>query len=174
MADFPHKLEAGAAFVVDTMYSWDGGELVRVRTGCAAGLGIDYSMFDQDLYLLGQYLYNGPRLLERGTLPHTNYLYAMAALPFRRLHQRLPVRPGWPRRQLPRTGTRRRTRTVPGLHRAPEPPHGRSIRGTPFVGISCRNGEDPVLERLIPPPLRSATGEPRLDLRLARTGPFRL
>jgi len=78
---FSAKLEAGPAFVADVMYSWDGGELVGFD-GLRAGLGIDYSILGGDLYLLGQYLYNGPRLLETGTLPHTNYLYALALYRF--------------------------------------------------------------------------------------------
>ena len=73
---FSAKLEAGAAFVADVMYSWDGGELVGFG-GLRASMGIDYSVLGGDLYLLGQYLYNGPRLLERGTLPRTNYLYGL-------------------------------------------------------------------------------------------------
>jgi len=71
------KAEAGAALVLDAMYSWDGAALDG-WDGLRGAAGADYSILDGDLYLLAQYLYNGPRLLDAGTLPEVHYLYAQA------------------------------------------------------------------------------------------------
>jgi hypothetical protein len=69
------KVEAGASFVLDTLYildtavvdsgyyydrEWNGLQ------GLEASLGVDYSIFDGDLYMLCQYLYHGGGALESG------------------------------------------------------------------------------------------------------------
>lgn len=59
------KLEAGAGIVIDALYTLDpSGNLGW--GGLKAGLGADYSLFGGDLYILGQYLYNGPGALAPG------------------------------------------------------------------------------------------------------------
>ncbi len=65
IAGLSAKLEAGAGFVLDALYEWnpDAG---AGWNGLRAAVGADYSLFGGDLYVLGQYLYNGPGALDPG------------------------------------------------------------------------------------------------------------
>ncbi|HOX33564.1 MAG TPA: hypothetical protein PLB91_14635 [Spirochaetales bacterium] len=57
------KLEAGAGIALDLLYSYDAEDPAGLA-GLEASLGADYSFLDGDLYVLGQYLYNGPGPLD--------------------------------------------------------------------------------------------------------------
>jgi len=59
------KIEAGAGLVLDALYAYDPTEDPG-PSGLQASLGLDYSLLDGDLYVLGQYLYNGPGALAPG------------------------------------------------------------------------------------------------------------
>ncbi len=78
------KLEAGAAFVLDALYTLDPDNAPELD-GLEAALGADYSILDGKLYLLAQYLYDGPGLLNPlgtaespGTGGAVQYLYSAA------------------------------------------------------------------------------------------------
>ena len=59
------KLEAGAGIVLEALYEYDP-DADPGPEGLQAALGLDYSFLDGDLYVLGQYLYNGPGALAPG------------------------------------------------------------------------------------------------------------
>ncbi len=59
------KLEAGAGIVLEALYQYEPGSDPG-WDGLRAALGLDYSFLDGDLYVLGQYLYNGPGTLDPG------------------------------------------------------------------------------------------------------------
>ncbi len=73
------KLEAGAGFVLEALYEWDPSASAG-WDGLRAALGADYSLFGGDLYILGQYLYNGPGALAPGD--DVGDLYAPSADPW--------------------------------------------------------------------------------------------
>lgn len=72
------KVEAGAGIVLEALYTSEGAEPAGIE-GLQASAGADYSVLDGDLYLLGQYLYNGargPNTADRsGDSGGKNYLY---------------------------------------------------------------------------------------------------
>jgi hypothetical protein len=57
------KLEAEAAFVFDILYTCEGQSFAGPE-GLKASAGVDYSLLDGDLYVLGEYLYNGSGSLD--------------------------------------------------------------------------------------------------------------
>lgn len=59
------KLEAGAGIVLEALYEYDPDNAPGWG-GLQAALGLDYSFLEGDLYVLGQYLYNGPGSLAPG------------------------------------------------------------------------------------------------------------
>lgn len=59
------KLEAGAGIVLEALYEYDPDDAPGWG-GLQAALGLDYSFLEGDLYILGQYLYNGPGYLAPG------------------------------------------------------------------------------------------------------------
>ncbi len=73
------KLDAGAGLVLEALYEWDP-DASAGWDGLRAALGADYSLFGGDLYVLGQYLYNGPGALAPGD--DLGNLYAPAADPW--------------------------------------------------------------------------------------------
>jgi hypothetical protein len=82
------KLEAGAAFVLDALYTLDPDKAADLD-GLEAALGADYSIIDGKLYLLAQYLYDGPGLLDPlqaevspGSGGAKQYLYSAARYSF--------------------------------------------------------------------------------------------
>ncbi len=74
------KLDAEAAVVLEGLYAYDGAAREGLR-GFEAAAGIDYSLFAGKLYLVGQYLYNGPGALSPGD--GLDALYDPAAGPWR-------------------------------------------------------------------------------------------
>ena len=69
------KLEAGAGIVLDALYTLDPSAESRLE-GLQASLGADYSLFGGDLYVLGQYLYNGPGALAPGDEPRRSLRFS--------------------------------------------------------------------------------------------------
>jgi hypothetical protein len=69
------KLDAGASFILDALYVLDGdwlekdgwyGRDWKAYRGLEASFGVDYSILDGDLYMLGQYCFHGGGALDPG------------------------------------------------------------------------------------------------------------
>jgi hypothetical protein len=83
------KIEAIAGFTIDAAYSLDEdvlesgswhGESWNGLQGLEASAGVDYSILNGNLYLVGQYLYNGPGMLAPGD--ELDRLYATGSVPW--------------------------------------------------------------------------------------------
>jgi len=84
------KAEAEAAFVLDALYTSEGQSWAGL-SGLEASAGVDYSFLGGDLYVLCQYLYNGPGSLDPGE--ELGALYADADWSETAPAERLPADP---------------------------------------------------------------------------------